>query len=347
MGSPYGPPVLPAPYDGYGVPPVVLPPPRPRRLRDRRWFRVTAVVLAALVVLLGAVAAALFAVTESLGNSVKRVPDVFTAIDPAQRPVATGQLTFLLIGRDSGAEPAPRDVYMLATANQDRTVASLVAIPPNTRVEMPGHGRQRLDAAQALGGPALQVQAVEQLTGVHVDHYAVIDFGRIGAAVDELGGIDIGIAAATSSGGVDFAQGTNHLDGDGVLAYLRQTDLPRGDPDRAQRQQAVMRGGLYRILAEESGGPVGVYNLIDAAAEAVSVDDTLSNDDLRWLGLELRDMRPAETAFLSAPIGAPAEEGAVVLDDARAGQLWEAVRTDAVGAYAAQNPTDVLGGWAP
>jgi hypothetical protein len=90
-----------------------------------------------------------------------------------------------------------------------------------------------------------------------------------------------------------------------------------------------------------------MYSLVDALADAVSVDDTLTNDDLRGLGLELRSIRPAETAFLSAPIGAPAEEGAVVLDDARAAQLWEAVRTDAVGAYAAQNPTDVLGGWAP
>jgi anionic cell wall polymer biosynthesis LytR-Cps2A-Psr (LCP) family protein len=142
-------------------------------------------------------------------------------------------------------------------------------------------------------------------------------------------------------------QGTNHLDGDGVLAYLRQTDLPRGDPDRVQRQQAVMRGGLYRIMAEESGGPVGVYNLIDAAADAVSVDDTLSNDDLRWLGVELRAIRPVETAFLSAPVGGNAEEGTVLLDPARSAQLWEAVRTDTVGTYAAQNPTDVLGGWAP
>ena len=77
------------------------------------------------------------------------------------------------------------------------------------------------------------------------------------------------------------------------------------------------------------------------------MDDTLTNDDLRGLGLELRNIRPVETAFLSAPIGGNAEEGAVLLDEARAAQLWEAVRTDAVATYAAQNPTDVLGGWAP
>ena len=347
MGSPYESPVLPNPLDGPPVPPVVLPPPRPRRLRDRRWFKVTAVVAAALLVLVGAVAAALFAVTESLGNGIRRVPDVFTAIDPAQRPAGTGQLTFLLVARDSGAIPAPRDVFMLATANQDRTVASVVAIPPNTRVAMPGHGLQRLDAAEALGGPTLQVQAVEQLTGIHVDHYAVIDFGRLGAAVNELGGIDVGIAQAATSGGVSFVQGTNHLDGAGVLAYLRQPDLPRGDLDRAQRQQAVMRGGLYRVMAEGSGGPVGVYNLIDAVAEAVSVDDTVTNNYLRGLGLELRGLRPAETAFLTAPVGLPAEEGAVLLDEAGAAALWEAVRTGSVGAYAAQHPADVLGGWAP
>jgi LCP family protein required for cell wall assembly len=201
---------------------------------------------------------------------------------------------------------------------------------------MPGHGDQRLDAAQALGGPALQVSAVETLTNVHVDHYAVLDFGRIAPPIDEVGGIDIGLMAAASSGSTSFVPGLNHLSGAQVLDYLRQPGLAEGD--RVLRQQAVMRGLLYRVMATVPGGPVGFYNFVDSVSGAVSVDDTLTNNGLRGLGLELRDMRPGLSVFLSAPAG-----GSGQLDPARAGPLWQAVRTDSVGSYGQQNPGDVLG----
>jgi LCP family protein required for cell wall assembly len=319
-----------------------------RALRRRHRRKVALVVAAVLVVLVAAVGAALYAVTESLGNNVRRVAGVFTPIPAETRPVPTGQLTFLLVGRDSGVVPAPADVFMLATANQARTAASLVAIPPDAVVDMPGHGRQRLDAAEALGGPALAVQTVEQLTGVHVDHYAVIDFGQLAGTVDLMAGIDVGIAqASTTPQGVSFVQGTNHLDGVATLAYLRQPDLPRGESDRAARQQAVMRGMLYQAIARGYGGPLGLYELADSASGAVAVDDTLSNNDLRWLVFDMRGMRAGETVFLSAPIAGPAEGGGVTIDPGRAAELWQAVRTDAVAGYGDRYPTDVLGGWAP
>lgn len=319
-----------------------------RALRRRRGWRAVLIVVAVLVVLVAAVGAALYAVTESLGNNVRRVSGVFAPIPAETRPAATGQLTFLLVGRDSGAVPAPADVFMLATANQARTAASVVAIPPDAVVEMPGRGRQRLDTAETLGGPALAVQTVEQLTGVHVDHYAVIDFGMLGEGVDLLEGIDIGVARSTTTPeGVPFVQGTNHLDGAATLAYLRQPDLPRGESDRAARQQAVMRGLLYQVMARGPGGPIGIYNLLDAVSNAVAVDDTLTNDNLRALGIDLRGIRPAETVFLSAPIAGPAEDDGVTIDADRAAELWRAVKTDTVVDYGLRYPTDVLGGWAP
>jgi LCP family protein required for cell wall assembly len=328
------------------APPVAPPGRTPERdpyathLRRRRFVRVALWLLAAVVVVAVAVAGALFAVTESLGNNVQRVPDVFTPMDPAARPAPTGQLTFLLIGRDTAAVPAPADTYLLATADRTRTTSSVVAIPPGTRITVAGHGEQRLDAAQALGGPALQVTAVEALTDVHIDHYAILDFGRIAGPVDELGGIDVGLTAATSSGSTAFVAGLNHLTGAQTLAYLRQPGL--SDATRVARQQAVMRGILYRSIQTVPGGPVGFYHLVDSLAGAVSVDDTLTNNDLRGLGFELRTMRPGLSVFLTAPAGAPGADGSTALDATRAGALWQAVRTDSVGAYGQQNPADVL-----
>jgi anionic cell wall polymer biosynthesis LytR-Cps2A-Psr (LCP) family protein len=143
----------PAPAD---APPPVAP--RSARLRNRRLFRVLVVVAVTLAVLLGTMAGALFVATENLGNNIKRVHDVFTPLLPEARPASTGQLTFLLIGRDSGVTPAPADVYMLASTNASRTAASVVALPPDLGVDVPGQGQQSLDAVASLGGPSMQVR---------------------------------------------------------------------------------------------------------------------------------------------------------------------------------------------
>ncbi len=322
--------------------------PRPTRLRDRRLFRVLVVVAVTLVVLLGTMAGALFAATESLGNNIKRVNNVFTPLLPLARPASTGQLTFLLIGRDSGATPVPADVYMLASTDESRTAATVVTLPPNLGLEVPGQGRQSLDAVESLGGPSLQVQAVEALTDLRVDHYAVIDFAELGETVDLVGGIEVGVAEATRSGGVEFAEGTNRLDGAEMLAFLRQSDLPGGDADRAQRQQAVVRALSRQVIGQvPNRGPVAAYELFDTTSSALTVDDTLTNYNLRGLGMELRNVRPATTSFLFAPVAPAAEGGVLSLDDARATQLWDALRTDSVDSYAEQFPDDVLGAQVP
>jgi len=333
----------PAPAD---APPPAAP--RPARLRNRRLFRFLAVVAVTLAVLLGTMAGALFVATENLGNNIKRVHDVFTPLLPGARPASTGQLTFLLIGRDSGVTPAPADVYMLASTNASRTAASVVALPPDLGVDVPGQGQRPLDAVASLGGPSMQVEAVEALTNLRVDHYAVVDFAELDATVDLVGGIELGVAEATRSGGVEFAEGSNRLDGAEMLAFLRQTDLPGGEADRAQRQQAVVRA-LSRQVIEQvpDRGPIAAYDLFDTASSALTVDDTLTNYNLRALGLELRNVRPATTSFLFAPVAGAAEGGVLSLDEARATRLWDALRTDSVDSYSSQFPDDVLGAEVP
>ena len=147
---------------------------------------------------------------------------------------------------------------------------------------------------------------------------------------------------------MEFAKGTNRLDGARMLAYLRQTDLPGGEAARVERQQAVVRALGRQVFQQvPNNGPVAAYDLLDTASSALSVDDTLSNFDLRGLAVELRAVRPATSIFLSAPVADPAEGGVASLDDARATQLWEALRTNSVDSYAKQFPDDVLAAQAP
>ena len=335
-------------------------PPRRERRRTRRILVGLAVVV---LLLLGAVGGTVFFLTERLGNNVTRVPDAFHGLDAGARPPANDAVTFLLVGTDSrstepttgadapaGVDPGSQrsDVLMLARIDPARTGASVVSIPRDSWVDIPGRGFNKINAAYAFGGPSLLIQTVEKLTNVRVDHFAVIDFAGFQAMVDTVGGIDVRVAKATSHDGVQFRQGDNHLDGAQALAYVRQRyDLPRGDIDRAQRQQNALRALLDKAVSSGLlADPVRLYRLLDAVSRSVSIDDTLSNGGMRDLGIKMRGLRPSGVTFLGAPVrglGREGQQSVVYLDDARSAELWDALTNGSVDAYAQRNHADTLG----
>ncbi|HKQ42156.1 MAG TPA: LCP family protein, partial [Pseudonocardia sp.] len=215
------------------------------------------------------------------------------------------------------------------------------SIPRDSWVEIPGRGRAKVNAAYSWGGPALLVGTVEKLTGVRVDHFAVIDFAGFRSVVDAIGGVDVGVAAPTSSAGVAFQAGMNHLDGDAALVYVRQRhELAGGDLARAARQQNVLRAVLGKLVG------VDVFRrlaFLAALTRSVSVDATLTNSGLRLLAF---DVRPQQVVFLTAPVRGAGSEGGqsvVLLDDASAAALWAALRSGTAAAYAQQHPDALLG----
>lgn len=331
----------------------------PSRRRRRRVLVVLGSLVLALVALVGGTA---IVVTENLGNTVDRVPGVFEALDDAARPADTPALTFVLAGTDTRSDTPTTgtgasggglggdrsDVLMLARVDPSRSTAAVVSIPRDSWVDIPGRGLNKVNAAYAFGGPSLLIRTVEHLTGLRVDHFAVIDFAGFAAMVDAVGGIDVGISAPTSEFGVDFTQGVNHLDGRQALAFVRQRyGLPEGDLDRAQRQQAALRALLSKAVSTGMlSDPAGVYRLLDATARSVGVDDTLTNGGLRELAFDLAGLRPSDVTFVRAPVTGTGREGpqsVVYLDGARSAELWAALGEDRVTGYAQRYPAETLG----
>ena len=304
--------------------------------------------------------AVFYLVGENIGENVKRVPDVFSPIDPATRPAEGKSLTFLLVGTDSrSTEPtsgsdaaktnaaAPdSDVLMVARLNTDRSVAAVASIPRDSWVDIPGHGTGRISSAYALGGPSLLVQAVENLTQIRIDHFAVIDFAGFEFIVDAVGGIDIDVDTATTSDGVALRPGLNHLNGREALAYVREHGPTDRDLDRGQHQQKALRALLRQIAARQMlSSPAGTFELLDAASRVLSVDDTLSNGGLRTIASNLNDVDPAHITFVRAPVaglGSRGPHAPVYLDTSQATELWSALRSDRIAPYAETYPDDTL-----
>jgi LCP family protein required for cell wall assembly len=187
-----------------------------------------------------------------VGN-IDRVADVFSDLDDDTRPAPAtpaeergeDPVTFLLVGSDTQSKPGPgelpdgrSDAIMLARFSADRQHAQLISIPRDSWVDIPGHGRNKINASYAFGGPSLLIQTVEQLTRMRIDHYVAIDFYGLIQVTDDLGGVDVVVAETTTNGRFTFPSGVNHLSGEQARWYVGQRHgLPGGDFDRVRRQQ--------------------------------------------------------------------------------------------------------------
>jgi LCP family protein required for cell wall assembly len=332
-----------------------LPSTLPRRRRLLRRLLRRRVLVAAAVVLVAVCGVAVGSghlLTENIGDNVRRVPDVFGAIDPSTRPADGRALTFLLVGTDSRSDQpttgsaatavdpgsARGDVLMIARMNPDRTTAAVASIPRDSWVDIPGHGRDKINAAYALGGPSLLVETVENLARIRIDHFAVIDFTGFTAMVDAVGGIDVGPARGDG----------DRLDGRAALAYIRERHgIVDGEMDRAGREQDALRALFVRVAEQGTlPSPSSTLDLLDAASRSVSVDDTLSNGGLRSLASALRNLDPRAVTFVRAPVaGVGRQDGRAVvhLDPRRSEELWAALSRDRVAVYADSHPGDTLG----
>ncbi|HWU05528.1 MAG TPA: LCP family protein [Streptomyces sp.] len=315
-----------------------------------------------IVVLAVLVGGGLWFVAERYGGNVQRISDVFTDRDDAARPAwatplqeaAAEPVTFLFVGSDTrvspgaGANPAGRsDAIMLARFSADRERAQIISIPRDSWVDIPGHGKEKINSAYALGGLSLLITTIEQLTQVRIDHYVAIDFDGLTQVTDDLGGVDVTVAEPTSWGPYTFRAGVNHLDGDQARWYLGQRyGLPGGDFDRVRRQQHFLQSMVSKLRSTNTfTEPARLDAALLAVTSAVAVDDTLTNSDLLALTYSMRAVSPEDIDFLTAPVlgvGTEAPASVVYLDQTAGDRMWAYLRTDSLGQNVEEFSNEVL-----
>jgi polyisoprenyl-teichoic acid--peptidoglycan teichoic acid transferase len=164
--------------------------------------------------------------------------------------VPFGTQRAVLLGSDARAEEVSRsDTIVVAKAG-----GGVLAVPRDTLVEIPGVGQDKVNAAFATGGPELAVETLENLTGVSIGNYAVVNFGGVEEIVNALGGITLTVdqPIAYNMGGryVSIPAGTQTLNGTEALAYVRYRGDPSADIGRIGRQQEFLQA-----LAREAASP--------------------------------------------------------------------------------------------
>jgi len=176
------------------------------------------------------------------------------------------RINILMMGLDyrdwlSGEGPPRTDSMMLVTIDPITKSAGMLSIPRDLWVEVPGFEHNRINTAYFLGetyrlpggGPGLAMQTVENLIGVPVPYYAVIEFSAFERFIDEIGGIEILVPERMkiSPLGRDsyWLDAKSYLmDGPEALAYARARKTEGGDFDRAERQQQVLMAVRDQVL---------------------------------------------------------------------------------------------------
>jgi LCP family protein required for cell wall assembly len=278
---------------------------------------------------------------------------------PATEPVAAADggrpLNILVLGTDTragdngfvgGAEKdeGRSDTTLVLHVGADRKSALGVSIPRDSMVEMPDclgldgetvdAGTRQFNDAYTIGGVACTQRTVEQLTGVRIDHYVVVDFAGFRELVDALGSVEICLPEAVNDtrSRLDLPAGRQRVDGTTALAYVRTRHGlgDGGDLGRVARQQAFISAVLQEATSTGTlANPKRLYDVLDTATRAVTVDPGLGSlPELAGLARIVRGIGLDRISFVTVPTAAHPADPNRLEWSSDAAQLWRAVRKD-------------------
>lgn len=250
-------------------------------------------------------------------------------------PVPDG-LVFILV---AGSDARPREdmfrtradsIHLLAV-NPATGEGTVLGLPRDSWVEIPGHGRDKINNALALGGPNLLAGTVRRLTGLPVDYYVITGFTGLTRMVDDLGGVDVMVERRMNDrvSGARFERGWHRMNGAEALAFSRnRNDVANGDFSRSENQGLLLLAGLAKMRSEVADD-AGVARWIGVLLNYVRLD--IPRDRLPNLGALARRLDPARLRNVVAPgrIGSAGPQSVVYLTK-EAARLFEDLRADAV-----------------
>jgi LCP family protein required for cell wall assembly len=293
-----------------------------------------------------------------MDSSLHRIP---VLADYPERPAAASGTTWLLVGSDSRQGLTPDQQAELATGGDigngrtdtillvhvpglgSGTPTTMVSIPRDSYLPIPGYGEDKVNAAFSEGGAPLLAQTLEQATGIRLDHYAEVGFDGFAVLVDAVGGVTMCPAEPISDplAGIDLAAGCQKLDGRSALGFVRSRATPRADLDRMINQRQFMSALLHRAASPAVLlNPLRWNPTAHAATGALTVDQGVHIWDLARLAWALH----GDITTTTVPIGefTGSDSGSVVVwDSDTASRLFKALASDS------PVPQDVLDAAAP
>ncbi|GAA0596942.1 LCP family protein [Kribbella sandramycini] len=289
--------------------------PQGRRPKKRKnWFLRTVGLLLLLFVLM--------LVTVPL-YAWSRIDKIDAMPTSGERPAASSGTTYLMVGSDgrenlSRAERARLHTGKAAGSRTDSIMLMhvpdsgptvLVSIPRDSVMAIPGHGKNKVNAAFAYGkgNPALLIRTLENKTGLRIDHFVEVGFGGFASIIDSVGGIEMCLPKAMKDkdAHIDLKAGCQELDGVNALGYVRSRHADgKNDFGRVERQRQMV-GAVAKKASSPSTflNPVRFYNVATKGVDALTVDKEMGLLDFVKFAQGMRAVSGSGGVTLTVPIG--------------------------------------------
>ena len=273
-----------------------------------------------------------------------------------KQPLSDGEpLNILVMGSDSRAGPGNdidsetgigerSDTTILVHISADRKTVYGVSLPRDAMVArpecendagetVPAADPEIFNDAYSLGGPTCTVAQVESLTGIYIDHYVTVDFNGFKEMVEAVHGVTVCIPEDVddSKHGITFEAGTQELDGQQALDYVRErSSTPNADIGRMKRQQAFVASMINKVVSADTlTKPSRVYSFLKAATGSVVTDpDLASLSKLANLAYQFRKTDLDNITFITVPFEEyPPDPNRLIWSDSAKG-LWKVLLSD-------------------
>jgi LCP family protein required for cell wall assembly len=331
----------------------------------RRVSRIILSVLSALILVATVVGAGVGVVMGQLQGNIKTV-DVSEVLgtEPAKTALTaineqTGTfdpIDIVLMGSDSrtgkgnggfgsalqiGGQRS--DTVIVLHIAADRKSAIAVSIPRDTIITLPvckkggkkvGGYRARFNQAIELGGPGCTVKAINEMSGLDLHNFMLVDFNGFKKIVDAIGGVEICLTSDVNDplSGLKMSKGKHTVEGEEALAFVRtRHGLGDGsDTSRIRRQQAFISSLMRKVLSSGTLlNPAELLGVLNAATQSLTADPQLADiNNLKDLALSLKDLKPSNVTFTTLPWTPNSDNATVSVNAAQAKPIWEAIKND-------------------
>lgn len=205
--------------------------------------------------------------------------------------------------RPSEEDTGRSDTLFVVMLDTDEDNVSLLSVPRDTRVKIPGYGWDKINHAFAFGGHKLTQETTEELLGIRINNYVMIDFKGFKGLVDAIGGVDIEVEKPMSyydewdGFTIDLAPGMQHMDGEKAIQYVRYRD-EEGDIGRIRRQQKFLRAVYDKVTSVE------IISHLPALVKQANqmIDTDLSISDMMDLAQALHGMMEKHGSLHTATV---------------------------------------------
>jgi LCP family protein required for cell wall assembly len=224
----------------------------------------------------------------------------------------TGNVNLLVVGEDDVEGSRRSDTVAFVAIDLDGRTVRILSLPRDTRVEIPGHGWQKLNHSFAYGGVDLLRDTVSRLLNMPIHYYTMVDYDSFPALVDLVGGVDLNVEKRmryvdrAGKLNINIPAGPQHLNGTQALHYVRFRHDALGDIGRVHRQQQFIKALLAKVREPQNLERVG--DLAKQISRQVKTD--LSTAQAVQLAAFIRDMNRRQILFQLLP-GKPAYIGGV------------------------------------